>query len=41
MAVDTTSGPDSQPGHVAALVRPGWSKSGVLVRPAEVVVWSR
>ncbi len=40
LAVDTEQGPSDQTGQVARQVRPGWTRDGAVVRPAEVVVWT-
>lgn len=41
LAVDAEPAPDGQAGRVARQVRPGWSSRGTVLRPAEVVVWTK
>ena len=40
-ALDTEPADADRSGRVARQLRPGWVRSGVVLRPAEVVVWSR
>lgn len=41
LAVETEQGPPDRWGRVARQVRVGWTSHGAVVRPAEVVVWTK
>jgi hypothetical protein len=41
LAVETEQGPPDRWDRVARQVRVGWTSHGAVVRPAEVVVWTR